>query len=268
MAKDPADRYPTCRELIQACRGALGVSGEFPPPGGRRRCLCCDGGSSSSAPASPRSPSRERSPPCSSHEAAARTPAPPLAPPNALARIDAETNEVTHVVSDLPVTHALAAGEGAVWVLSSEGSVVLRVDPETFAVDSQGVPGGPVRSPPVWGGLGHYDLRRCRLPALARPETTRQRVSRRIPALSTPTRGGSSWRGSSVWVLAYNSLRTRHRALLRFPPTPRARGRIHRAAWPRSPCRDSPRRAPWGTGSSPTRKTSGSSPRSQDHPAP
>ncbi len=78
MAKDPTDRYPTCRELIQACRGALGVSGEFPPPGGsaqvpllRRREFLVGAGS-------PRSPSQELSPPYSSHEAAARTPAPRL----------------------------------------------------------------------------------------------------------------------------------------------------------------------------------------------
>ena len=32
MAKDPADRYPTCRELVQTGRAALGLSGETPAP--------------------------------------------------------------------------------------------------------------------------------------------------------------------------------------------------------------------------------------------
>ena len=37
MAKTPDERYPTCRELVGAARGALGVSGSSTQPARLRR---------------------------------------------------------------------------------------------------------------------------------------------------------------------------------------------------------------------------------------
>ena len=233
MAKDPTDRYPTCRELIQACRGALGVSGEFPPPGGsaqvpllRRREFLVGAGIAALAVAG-------AIPAVLLTRGGGKNASPPLAPPNALARIDAETNQVTHVVSDLPVTHALAAGEGAVWVLSSEGSAVLRVDPKTFAVVSQGVPGGPLAIAAgleaVWvttsfEGVGYL-----------LSSTPRPAQSHGASRFRTPTPGVSSWPGSrsgcwptTVCGRELCSYATRRR------PGPLANSS---SRWPRSRCR-------------------------------
>jgi streptogramin lyase len=142
--------------------------------------------------------------------------APPLAPPDALARIEETTNQVTHVVPDLPVTRAVTSGEGAVWVLSNVASVVLRVDPETLAVTSQGVPGNPTSiaagAGAIWvtttfEGVGYLLVLDPRHPGSAQ---------RRIP-LSYSEPRGIVVGNSSVWVLAYNPLQD-HTALLRFPP--------------------------------------------------
>ena len=215
MAKDPADRYPTCRELVQTGRAALGLSGETPAPDGqaptpllRRREFLVGAGVAVLAVAG-------AIPAVLLTRGRGETAGPPLAPPNALARIDAETNDVTMVVPDLPVTYAVTSGEGAVWVLSNEGSAVVRVDPETFAVTSRGVPGSPFGIAAglgaVWvvtsfEGVGYL---------LSLDPQAAGAAPRRIRLEYSDPRGVVV-AGESVWVLAYNSLQART-VLLRFP---------------------------------------------------
>jgi streptogramin lyase/predicted Ser/Thr protein kinase len=126
LAKDPADRYSTCRELVDDARRALGISVA----------------------------QRSRLPLAMALSALALIAAVLLAthltgrssPPAAagrLLRIDAGSNRVTssHTVGDGPV--AVAAGSGRVWVASYRDGTLWQFDPasgETARVPAVGRP--------------------------------------------------------------------------------------------------------------------------------
>jgi len=164
MAKSPAERYPTCRELVAAARATLGPSDEpeatapLGALGRRRRQLAVLAGSivlaaaagtgaalltggekkASTAPATPIQPVA----PVAAASAAptrggqAAPPAPPAAiPAKTLARIDLETNAVVATVALGDTPSGVAVGEGAVWVAMRDDSVVLKIDPRTSTVE-------------------------------------------------------------------------------------------------------------------------------------
>jgi len=142
MAKEPADRYATCRELVDEARGALGISsGEIPRPiaavAPRRRrwwlvaaaaavvaaaailavvllTRSSDGGGISSLPL------------------------------NAVGMIDPQTNKL---VASIPVGKtpvAIAYGLGSVWVANQDDGTITRIDAQTHAVQGTiGVGGTP-----------------------------------------------------------------------------------------------------------------------------
>jgi streptogramin lyase len=213
LAKEPGERYAACGDLVVACRAAVdpGEASHTAEPSAapllRRREFLIGAGivalaAAGAIPAILLTRNNE------SGSSA------PLAPPNALARIDVATNRVTNVVADLPAPHALAVGESYVWVLSQETNALVRVDPSTYAVTAQGVPGDPTA---VAAGLGAIWITTSfegvgYLLALdpARPGTAPRRAR-----LEYPDPRGVVVTPDSVWVLAYNSLRA-STALLRF----------------------------------------------------
>ena len=72
---------------------------------------------------------------------------------NSVAAIDPDTNKV---VADVPVggtPTAIAAGEGAVWVLNADDQTVSRIDPATLAVKTFGTGGIPTDLAAGEGGL-------------------------------------------------------------------------------------------------------------------
>ena len=215
----PQIATPPAVELIQSCRGALGVSGAIPPSDGlpcrylRRREFLVGAGIAALAVAA-------AIPAVLLTRGGGKSTSPPLAPPNAVARIDAETNEVTHVVSNLPVTYAVTSGEAAVWVLSSAGSVVLRVDPKTFAVDLAGRSGTP---PAVAAGPGAVWITTTfeGLGYLARARPGDRRSPRRFPLLRRPAGPPRPATRSGSWP---TTACTHEPSLLRYPPTPRLAG--------------------------------------------
>src|SRR3954471_18507922 len=62
---------------------------------------------------------------------------------NSVAAIDPDTNEVAADVAVGGTPSAIAAGEGAVWVLNADDQTVTRIDPETRAVRTFGTGGVP-----------------------------------------------------------------------------------------------------------------------------
>jgi YVTN family beta-propeller protein len=128
LAKDPAQRHPSCRALVHDARRALGLAGEVARPANaftRRRLLVAAGGALGVA-------------------AAAAVPvvlltrngggtSPLVVEPRSIVRIDPATNEPAAAVRSLGFGW-LAVGEGAVWVASTTDGTVSRIDPETAAV--------------------------------------------------------------------------------------------------------------------------------------
>jgi serine/threonine-protein kinase len=123
LAKDPAERYPTCCALVAAAESALGLRrpARF---GGRMAvavvaialgliaslavALVVRGGRAAAAP--------------------------PPTHANTLVRIDPRTNKVTDVIDVSREPRAVAAWLGTVWVYSQEAGVVSQVDAQTNRV--------------------------------------------------------------------------------------------------------------------------------------
>ena len=251
LAKSPGDRYATCLDLVLASRDAVGRTAEAAasdraatgPLLGRREFLIGAGVVAVAVAGVVPAVILTR--------AGGKNAAPPLAPPDALARIEETTNQVTDVVPDFPVTRAVTSGEGAVWVLSNVASVVLRVDPETLAATSQGVPGNPTSiaagAGAIWvtttfGGVGYL---------LALDPDTQAARRGEFPS-HTRSRGGSSWETArsgfsptthfrGTWPFCASRRRPSFRAR---PPSPLAR----------SPCRVILCRATSEPGSWPSRQ--------------
>ncbi len=144
LAKDPEDRYATCRELVEALREALGLA----EPVSRRRsgwllvAAAALAIAVALAVALPLAFTGEEA-------AAPARPLPNVDPTTALTaaavqRIDPETNRLTATIQAGREPAAIAAGEGAVWVASKRGNALLRVDPETNAVRRILVGSGPL----------------------------------------------------------------------------------------------------------------------------
>jgi len=141
LAKEPKQRYASCRDLVANAREALGISSAELPVApatttlllGRREFLIAAGALVATAVAVP---------------AVLLTRgggggAPGLAPRNSLARIDLASNEITQVVADLASPWAFAVGEGAAWSLSRERHSVTRIDPATGSTTVTSIPGLP-----------------------------------------------------------------------------------------------------------------------------
>jgi ABC-type branched-subunit amino acid transport system substrate-binding protein/predicted Ser/Thr protein kinase len=136
LAKEPADRYPTCGALIEEAAKALGLSAParralVPPAIVRRRgailvaglvllaasigalVLTQTGGDGEEAPIE-----------------------------NGVAALDASTGRITAQTRSRSVPGNVAVGEGAVWVLNGQDDSVSRLDPETKQVVKTFKPGG------------------------------------------------------------------------------------------------------------------------------
>jgi YVTN family beta-propeller protein len=126
LAKQPEDRYGSCRELVDEARSALDLGGEPAPTATftRKRLLLAAGGALAVA-------------------AAATVPAvlltrnggatgPLVIEPRSVVRIDPAGNQPVAVVRGQygPV----AVGEGAVWIANTTDGTVSRIDPGTAAV--------------------------------------------------------------------------------------------------------------------------------------
>ncbi len=141
MAKRPDDRYPTCRELVDAARQELGVSsGEIPRP--------------PSATAT-RFDWRLIAGAAAAVVIAAAVVAVFLTrggngisklPPNAVGAIDPKTNKL---VASVPVGQnpaAITSGFGSIWVANEDDSTVTRIDAKTRKATDVigGITGTPV----------------------------------------------------------------------------------------------------------------------------
>ena len=132
MAKDPAARYASCRELVESARAELPASGE-PVASARRRprwTLIGAGAAvviaaAAAVPAILLARGDER--PAQPNPALAVT-------TDSLVRIDPKTNEVVAVTKVGSNPTAVAFGEGAVWVADRDDGTVSRIDPGTGEV--------------------------------------------------------------------------------------------------------------------------------------
>jgi serine/threonine protein kinase len=137
LAKDKADRYATCGELLAAAHSALGL--EAPAVRGRRRRL----GRRLVAPEPRSSWRRHRGRRRSAHsrrELRARGPA-----PNAVVEIDPDANKPVAQVAVGSNPTDLAVSEGAVWALNADDQTISRIDSETKTQK----PSASARRPPT-----------------------------------------------------------------------------------------------------------------------
>ncbi len=126
LAKEPEERYATCRELTDAARAALGL--EPQPRLSRRRLLVIAAAAAAVVAAAAAIPAILLG---------GGEPGPKVALPvteNTLLRIDPRTGEpIAAVPLGEDPTH-LAAGDGSVWVVDSREHRLLRTDPQQDAV--------------------------------------------------------------------------------------------------------------------------------------
>jgi serine/threonine-protein kinase len=157
LAKDPAERYGSCRELVEGARLALGVSAELPQPATvalhrRRRRLLLPllavlavlVAAAAVVPVVLLTAGEQASK------------ATTLIATDAVQRIDPQTNELEATIELADAPSAIAAGEGSVWVASRNDSSLLEIDPDTSAVqrlefEEHGLPGTLVRVNLVMG---------------------------------------------------------------------------------------------------------------------
>jgi serine/threonine-protein kinase len=202
MAKDPDDRYPSCRELVDEARRELGVTGDLPvpPPAPtftRKRLLLAAGGVIAIA-------------------AAAAVPAvlltrgdEPTAPPlvlgvASLVRIDPATDGPVAAISVGAPTIglvSLTAGGGAAWLASPYGGTVSRIDTRTNEVTrTVSVPGSPTDVSVGAGGVWVVGYERG-TSLLTRIDPAAG-VVRRTFELPDGDPVGVAARGDSLWVAA------------------------------------------------------------------
>lgn len=142
LAKEPADRYASCRELVADAAAQLGLPGDAsaqaPITARRRRwtfAAIAAALAAAGALAAGLLLALDRPAPAPTGDAAApaERPLTPLAP-NSVGVIDPATNEI---VAQVPVGRnptSVALGEGAVWVLNADDRTISRIDPETKEV--------------------------------------------------------------------------------------------------------------------------------------
>jgi ABC-type branched-subunit amino acid transport system substrate-binding protein/streptogramin lyase len=136
LAKEQDARYPTCAELIEAARAALGGAGAG--PGAKRR---------RGAPAGLGSARRRRLLMAAGVLVLGAATAGAIGAltgggvegdgvpiGNGVAALDASGAGITSFVASATAPSNIAVGEGAVWFLNSENRTVSRLDPETKAI--------------------------------------------------------------------------------------------------------------------------------------
>jgi serine/threonine protein kinase len=127
LAKDPKDRYETCRELSDAAQGALGLA---QPRLSRRRLILLTIGGAVALAAAAGVPAILLS---RGDETAAPKPILPLAD-TSLVRVDPETANLMAAVELGGAPSQVTTGLGSVWIVDPRQSVVKELDPATRTV--------------------------------------------------------------------------------------------------------------------------------------
>jgi serine/threonine-protein kinase len=139
LAKDPAERYPSCHVLVQDARDALGLAERRLS---RRRLLLVGGAAGLGLAAAAAVPSILVTRGSSGGAPASVL---PLAA-SSLVRIDPTTNELTGAVRVGTVPRALAIADGSVWVHNADDRTVSEIAPganvarRTLDVSEAGLP--------------------------------------------------------------------------------------------------------------------------------
>jgi serine/threonine-protein kinase len=213
LAKEPKQRYESCRELIAGAREALGLSGELPQAAAatpllRRREFLIGAGVLVAAAAAVPAVLLTRG---NGNGTSG------LAPRNSIARIDLATNEVAQVAADLPSPWVFAVGEGAVWSLSREGGSVTRIDLDTGATSTTAVSGLPYWIAAGEGSVWVTTSFEGRGYLLALNPATGRLDTRYPLQYSDPI--GVTVADGSIWIAFLDSLRGRS-IFHRYPPQP------------------------------------------------
>jgi len=149
LQKEPARRYESAGELVAAARPALGLVEAAPAPPSRRRLVAAAAAAFALALAAVLAFVLMR-------DAGGLA----SASPNTVGVIDPSSNRL---VEEVPVgldPHAIAVGEGAVWVTNREDEIVSRIDPADTSARPRTIAVGDypsdvtVASGSVWVALG------------------------------------------------------------------------------------------------------------------
>ena len=208
LAKRPEDRYPSCRELVDALAAACGLRVAEPTGRHRRRgilalvavgLVAVAGGAAIVATRGSSGAGGQRPPPA-----------------NPLVVIDAASHHIIDRVNAGPAPADVTVGGGAVWVLNGSNKTVTRVDPATHAVI--GDPIG-IGATPLWSQFGEGALwvtatsRRSSgdgqtyVESLVKVDPATGQASAPIPLppprdLNNGSLGGAVWAGAgAVWVV-------------------------------------------------------------------
>ena len=130
MAKDPEERYRSCRELIEAGRAALPAA--LPEPVRRRRRPHWSVLAATAAALVAAAVAAVLLVTGGEEQAGAKPTAAVTVP--SLQRIDPETNRLVATIPVGPDPSDVAVGEGAVWVGDSADRTVLQIDPDSNAL--------------------------------------------------------------------------------------------------------------------------------------
>jgi serine/threonine-protein kinase len=137
LAKEPEDRYPSCVELVDAARGALGL--EVPASRDRRSfVLGATGLIVAGAAAGAFALSRARDGPAGPRTSP--TPAPAF---GALQRIDPRTNQLAATLDVGGDPTGVAVGKQGVWVIQLDENRITKVDPSRDSVLATSSSPGP-----------------------------------------------------------------------------------------------------------------------------
>jgi serine/threonine protein kinase len=217
LAKDPADRYPTCTALISAAEHALGFASSRPLR--RRKSVLLVAAIVLTLLAAASVPAVLAT---NGHGKAAKVATPLFARPDSLVRIDPDTNKVSAVIDVGGHPVVAAAGGHSVWVYNKYSDTISEVDASTNRLlKTTRTSGphkccslftGPVLAADAFGAWfvsgGAYD--KPRLTHLLADGGRK----REYPLELTPT--GVAVGGGVVWVVGY---RGRDHQLLRIDPT-------------------------------------------------
>ena len=151
LAKNPDERFQTCRELVTAARRALGVDEAARPRWLRLPVLLSLAAIALVAAG------------LASFFAVRGGGAEKPARRDTLVRIDPATNEVVESIPVGPQASSVTVGDGYVWVTSFEDRTLWRIDPETAATRVTRVLGGTPQDVVVRNGLavvanGPYEI--------------------------------------------------------------------------------------------------------------
>jgi hypothetical protein len=127
LAKEPADRYPSCRELVEAAQHALGIPVPVPRLSRRRLLLLVGASTLAVAAAAVAAVLLTRG------EDTAPKPVLPLTG-NSLVRIDPATNELKAAIKMGSNPTRVVVGDRDVWVADGGDRTLAQVSPETNAL--------------------------------------------------------------------------------------------------------------------------------------